>query len=245
MIDTIFRLETPEGIELSISPAGPVGRGLAFAIDSAIRWGALIAVAVAIAGLSDMGVGIFALLFFLTEWFYPVFFEVLWNGQTPGKQALGLRVVNEDGTPVGWSASLIRNLLRVADGLPLFYIAGVVSILCSDRMQRLGDLAAGTLVINLRDAKLSTASTRSTHAGRASQAASTTARWQELGASHARVPLRPDEQRAILSFAERSGELSDERALELAGLLAPLTGAAPSEAASELLRIANGLAGRS
>jgi uncharacterized RDD family membrane protein YckC len=230
MIDTIFRLETPEGIDLSISPAGPVGRGLALAIDSAIRWGALLAVGLAISSLGEMGIGIFAVLFFLAEWFYPVFFEVLWNGQTPGKQALGLRVVNGDGTPIGWSASLIRNLLRVADLLPLFYVAGVVSVLCSDRMQRLGDLAAGTLVINTRDAKLSIGRPREIDA---------------RGASHTSVTLRPEEQRAILSFAERRGELSGERAQELAGLLEPLTGAAPGEAASELVRIANGLAGRS
>lgn len=227
MIDTVLRLETPEGIDLSISPAGPVARGLALAIDSAIRWGALLFVGVSLSSLGGTGIGIFLLLLFLAEWFYPVFFEVLYNGQTPGKRALGLRVVNADGTPVSWSASLIRNLLRVADVLPVLYVAGVVSILCSDKLQRLGDLAAGTLVINVNAARLASGSPR-----------------RVAGASYARVPLRPDEQRAILGFAERSAELSDERALELAGLLEPLTGDPGRDGAAELFRIANGLAGR-
>ena len=226
MIDTILRLETPEGIDLAISPAGPIARGLAFAVDSSIRWGVLIALGFSLSLMGEMGTGIFLVLFFLTEWFYPVFFEVLWNGQTPGKRTLGLRVVNGDGTPIGWSASVIRNLLRAADLLPVFYVTGVVSILCSDKMQRLGDLAAGTLVINVREARLP-----ATHP-------------PQVGAQRPRVPLRPDEQRAILGFAERSGEFSDDRSLELASLLQPLTGVDRVDGARELLRIANGLAGR-
>jgi uncharacterized RDD family membrane protein YckC len=227
VIDTVLRLETPEGIDLSISPAGPVARGLALAIDSAIRWGAMLAVGLSLSSLGGAGVGIFLVLLFLAEWFYPVFFEVLYNGQTPGKRALGLRVVNADGTPVSWSASLIRNLLRVADVLPLLYVGGVVSILCTDKLQRLGDLAAGTLVIHLPEARVASGSLR-----------------RVAGASHASVPLRPDEQRSILGFAERSGELSDERTLELAQLLEPLTGEARTDGPAELFRIANGLAGR-
>ena len=227
MIDTALRLETPEGIDLAISPAGPVARGLALAIDSAIRWGALLAIGLSLSFLGDTGVGIFLVMFFLTEWFYPVCFEVLYSGQTPGKRALGLRVVNADGTPVSWSASLVRNLLRVADALPVLYVGGVVSILCTDKLQRLGDLAAGTLVINVREARLSSGSPR-----------------RVAGASHASVPLRPEEQRAILGFAERSAEFSHERALELARLLEPLTGEARTDGAAELFRIANGLAGR-
>lgn len=226
MIDTIFRLETPEAIDLSISPAGPVARGLALAIDSAIRFGALALVGLSLSSLGEFGGGIFLVFFFLTEWFYPVLFEVLFQGQTPGKLSLGLRVVNSDGTPIGWSASIIRNLLRVADLLPFFYVAGIVSILSSDKMQRLGDLAAGTLVVNVRRAKLALVLP------------------QQAGATAARIALRADEQRAILSFAERSGELSQARARELAMLLQPLTGAAPEAAANELFKLANGLAGR-
>jgi hypothetical protein len=110
--------------------------------------------------------------------------------------------------------------------LPFFYVAGIVSVLASDKMQRLGDLAAGTLVVHVRQAKLSLAPP------------------QNVGAAPARITLRPDEQRAILSFAERSGELSDARATELAMLLQPLTGADSDTAAVALFRIANGLAGR-
>ena len=66
---------------------------------------------------------------FLLEWFYPVFFEVYRNGATPGKQALNLAVVQDDGIPVGWSASMVRNLLRTADLLPFLYGCGLLSMM--------------------------------------------------------------------------------------------------------------------
>ena len=97
--------------------------------------------------LAGLGQGLMLLGFFLLEWFYPVFFE-LRSGATPGKRAMGLRVVHDDGTPVGAVASVIRNLLRVADFLPLFYAAGLVSCLVDRDFRRLGDLAAGTLVVH-------------------------------------------------------------------------------------------------
>jgi uncharacterized RDD family membrane protein YckC len=208
-----------------------VSRCLALLIDILIRQ---LAVAVAGAGLAmagQLGVGIFLVVVFLAEWFYPVFFEVLADGQTPGKKSLGLRVVNSDGTPIGWSASVIRNLLRFADFLPLLYIAGLVSMLCSARFQRLGDLAAGTLVINVRDAA---------PAGRAASGRAPEVR----GTRRSRVPLYAHEQRAILSFGERSAELSAERVEELTDLLAPLTGRRGAPGTEELHRIANGIAGR-
>jgi len=179
----------------------------------------------------QLGLGIFLVVFFLAEWFYPVFFEVLADGQTPGKKSMGLRVVNHDGTPIGWSASVIRNLLRVADFLPFFYVAGLVSMLCSRSFQRLGDLAAGTLVINLREA---------------SPASRTPARRgpEVAGARLARLPLSSIEQRSILGFSERSAELSAQRVEELADLLEPLTGCRGAEGSEALFRIANGIAGR-
>jgi len=205
-----------------------VSRGLALLIDILIRQVLVAAAGAGLALAGQLGMGIFLIVVFLGEWFYPVFFEVLGEGQTPGKKSMGLRVVNSDGTPIGWSASVIRNLLRFADFLPFFYVAGLVSMLCSTRFQRLGDLAAGTLVINLRDAD---------------PAASARAR-EVRGTRPARVPLDDREQRAILSFGERSAELSSQRVEELADLLAPLTGSRGARGSRELLRIANGIAGR-
>ena len=208
-----------------------MARGLALLIDVLIRQVLIATVGAALALAGQLGIGIFLVVFFLAEWFYPVFFEVLGDGQTPGKKSMGLRVVNHDGTPIGWSASVIRNLLRVADFLPFFYVAGLVSMLCSRSFQRLGDLAAGTLVINLREA----APASRTPARRTPQVA---------GARLARVPLSSIEQRVILSFSERSAEFSAQRVEELADLLTPLTGCRGARGSEALFRIANGIAGR-
>jgi uncharacterized RDD family membrane protein YckC len=115
-VDTLRRFETPEGIEIELRLAGPVPRAGAFAIDLLIRFG-LYLVLLPLAGLAGVGVGLILLALFLLEWFYPVFFE-LRSGATPGKRAVGLVVVHADGTPVGPSASLLRNLLRALDFLP-------------------------------------------------------------------------------------------------------------------------------
>ena len=84
---------------------------------------------------------------FLLSWFYPVFFEVWWNGQTPGKRATDLKVVCDDGTPVSFSKSIVRNFLRAADMLPTGYAVGLICCLIDPSFRRLGDLAAGTLVV--------------------------------------------------------------------------------------------------
>jgi len=226
MIDTTHHLETPEGIDIGINPTGPIARGLAVFIDSLIRQLVVALAAGGAAYAGAAGVGFVLIAWFLLEWFYPVVFEVLGNGQTPGKRAFGLRVINRDGTPIGWGASLIRNLLRVVDFLPFFYVTGVISMLCSRDFQRLGDLAAGTLVVGVNEPRPS---------GKAIEVE---------GTRIAPIELRPDEQRAILAFAERSSELSAERTIELANVLQLLTGKVGSECVQDLLQIANGIAGR-
>jgi len=225
VIDTVFRVETPEGIDLAIRPAGPVARGLALGIDLAVRQGLSLTVGIPLVLGGDAGLGLWLLLAFFMEWLYPVAFEVLASGQTPGKRALRLRVVNLDGTPVAPSASVVRNLLLAADLLPFFYLTGLVATLCNPRFQRLGDLAAGTVVIHTDDGA---------GAGPGAPAV-------DAGTAPSPAPLLPEEERAIVHFAERRGELTDERAAELAAILAPLTG---DGGVRSLLRIANGLAGR-
>jgi uncharacterized RDD family membrane protein YckC len=83
----------------------------------------------------------------VVEIFYFVFFVVLWRGASPGKRALGLAVVGENGLPVSFTASLVRNLLRAVDALPVSYLTGLVTMLVSEHTRRLGDIAAGTIVI--------------------------------------------------------------------------------------------------
>src|SRR3546814_2568230 len=78
---------------------------------------------------------------------YPVVFEAMFNGQTPGKRAMELRVVSADGAPVGWLASIVRNLLRAVDALPVGYGFGLVASLADPHGRRLGDMVASTLEI--------------------------------------------------------------------------------------------------
>jgi hypothetical protein len=153
-----------------------------------------------------------------------VLFEVLNQGRSPGKQWMGLRVVHDDGTPVGWSASLLRNLLRVVDLLPFGYFLGAISCLQHPHFKRLGDIAAGTLVIYREQS----------HSR------------PELPEAQPRRPafvLTLTEQRAILGFAERQGELSPARVNELASILAQPLQVQPPQAVTELNGIARGLLG--
>src|SRR5207245_2799826 len=109
-LDTLYTAETPEGIALSLRPAGVVARFYAFLIDLAVRGALLLASAIALTLLGRMGLALFLLLWFGFEWFYPVVFELMRSGATPGKKAMGLQVVMDTGLPVTPAASLLRNL---------------------------------------------------------------------------------------------------------------------------------------
>ena len=136
MLDTTRRVATPEGIELTLRLAGPVPRALAWAIDLAIR--AAIAVRrrrCSPAPFGRAGMGVILLAAFFVEWLLPAWFEARWNGQTPGKRAMGIAVLNDDGTPLRWPGALTRNLLRAVDFLPLLYGVGLVAMLVQPRLQ--------------------------------------------------------------------------------------------------------------
>jgi uncharacterized RDD family membrane protein YckC len=224
LLDTRYQVETPEGIDLILRPAGLVPRALAFAIDLLIR-GALLAVLFAVlALLGQFGMGLGTILLFLVTWWYMVLFEVLNQGRSPGKQLMGLRVIHDDGTPIGWAASLTRNLLRFVDMLPFAYALGILSCLNHLAFKRLGDIAAGTLVV-YRDSPASA---------------------PQLPAAEAlRAPFSMDlsEQRALLGFAERAESHSSARRLELAGILAEPLQVPPEQAEQRINGIARGLLG--
>ncbi|MDQ2927407.1 MAG: RDD family protein, partial [Pseudomonadota bacterium] len=114
LLDTRYRVETPEGIELALAPAGIVARGYAFAIDFGIRFSLFGIAVAALSLLGGLGLGLALLVFFALEWLYPVVFELSPWAATPGKRALGLRVVMDTGLPITPAASLTRNLLRAA-----------------------------------------------------------------------------------------------------------------------------------
>ncbi len=156
-VDTRVVVETPEGVDFQFVIAGPGTRAYAWFLDGLIKFGIL-----ALAGtvLSVLGVfgeaganvvqGLMLLAGFLMDWFYGSLFESWMNGQTPGKKSAGLRVVRTNGTPVDLTSAIGRNFLRTADMLPFCYTVGLISMLMTRRMQRLGDLVFDTMVIDER-----------------------------------------------------------------------------------------------
>ena len=206
MLDTRYRVEIPGGIHLEAQVVGPIPRCFAFLIDLLIRGVILVLLMLASIpfGIGGMGGG-FALIFmFIIEWLYPVLFEVLARGQTPGKKMLGIAVVNDDLSPVTLGSSLIRNLLRTVDFLPFMYLAGLITMLCNRRFQRLGDLSAGTLVVSTESV----------------------ARAGQVGDIEPLAPpttLLRSEQTSIVNFLQRSSQLSEPRQHELAMLLEGVT----------------------
>lgn len=147
-------VRTPEGVSVDLSLAGIGSRFLGALLDVALQAAVGFVGWVALAALFEGGV--FTLLAsigaFLVLFGYDVAFEVLNGGRTPGKIAAGLRVVRDTGAPVTFVTSAIRNVLRLVDILPVFYGVGMAAIFLTRRHQRLGDLAAGTVVIRERAA---------------------------------------------------------------------------------------------
>src|SRR5262245_54918869 len=90
------------------------------------------------------------IIWFLIEWGYSILFESVWSGQTPGKRALGLRVLQENGVRIGFWHATLRNLARPFDKLPVFYLVGGTAALFSATHQRFGDMLAGTIVVRER-----------------------------------------------------------------------------------------------
>ena len=152
-LDTTFAVETPEHVRFRYQVAGPGRRAGAFAIDLAARCGAIVFAGMFLMGflgavdLPEVGMGLLLLVWVAVDWGYGAFFEVLFQGQTPGKLVFGLRSVREDGSPMTVSDAVLRNLLRAADWFPSLYLAGVASMVLDSRFRRLGDVVAGTVVI--------------------------------------------------------------------------------------------------
>lgn len=225
MLDTVREVHTPEGVALRLPAAGPVPRAVAWLIDLAIRAALLMAISIVLGLLGRFGSGLYLIVLFVVFWGYPVVFEALYGGQTPGKRALGLRVVLADGAPIGWMASFIRNLMRTVDMLPFGYGAGLVASLADPWSRRLGDMVAGTLVIH--------APRERTHIDALAFAPHAPA-----------APLQAHEQVAVIAFAERAHALTGERQQELADIAAPVTGARGEAGVLRLLGVANWLLGR-
>lgn len=221
-LDTVHAFETPEGVDLRMRVAGPVVRAAALGIDSLIKGAVYFVMLLVLAPFGKPGMGAYLIVMFLLEWLYPVYFEAR-HGRTPGKKAMGLSVIHDNGTPVGWPSAMVRNLLRVVDFFPVLYGLGLLSMLVSRDFQRLGDLAAGTLVV-----------------------------YTERSGPRKDIPERPPRelpvdlplaaQEAVLAFAERSPALSEARREELAEYLSGYSRRRGYQAVEALLAHANWLA---
>ena len=225
-LDTTLEIETPEGVNLRLRCAGWAPRFYAFLIDALIRVGIMLVCGMVFAFAKGLGSALYLIMLFAVEWFYPVVFELSPKGATPGKRALGLRVVMDNGLPVTPAASLLRNLLRTVDFLPLGYAFGGVTMMLSSQFKRIGDLAAGTLVVHDEAVKLHGTFAPATPTPPARQ-------------------LSPREQAAILAWALRAPRLTPARADELAVLCDKIlpAGDARQSASERLLAVANHIAG--
>lgn len=203
-LDTLRSIEAPEGVELSLRVASPWPRALAWLLDVLAILLVLTALSVPLALFGAAGVGLGTIAFFLLSWGWDVAWEVYGGGATPGKRALRLKVVRDDGTPVGWTQAVLRNLLRPADIMPGTYGFGLASALMSADFQRLGDRVAGTLVV-YRDLVPKAAA------------------LPKASVVTPPVALSIEEQAALIDFAARAKAWEPERRAEIAERLFPLT----------------------
>jgi uncharacterized RDD family membrane protein YckC len=170
-----------------------------------IRIAVLYSAAIAAAVMEGIGMAFWLILLFALEWLYPVVFELTQSGATPGKRAFGLKVVMDNGLPVTAASALTRNLLRTADFLPFGYGFAIVSILLRADCKRLGDIAAGTIVVH------------------EPRVAARTLLEQVEPLAPAKA-LAPRDQAAVIALAARAPTLTVERLDELAALAASVSG---------------------
>jgi uncharacterized RDD family membrane protein YckC len=240
--DDVLTISTPEGVEMHLTLAGPASRFVSAIVDILIQLVLLVCVAVVlgIAGHSGLGGGGLAVLLwfvisFLVITFYDVFFEVFRSGRTPGKRLNGLRVVRVEGHPVGFVTSAIRNLIRPIDFLPSAYLLGAVVILSTRKNQRLGDIAAGTVVVRERVASAG----RTEYSGPVSsprpQVASPYVSWDTSRVTQ-------EELSAVRQFLERRHTVEERArsrlAVTLAERLRPKVGGAPADLRGEQFLLA-------
>ncbi len=237
-LDTLQSIELAEGVEVRLRIAGPLLRGGAVLVDTAILIAVMgfVWIMFSLAGFAvgwQMTTGMATLVSFFMWWWYPVFFEAGKWGATPGKKLFGLRVVQTSGAPITFGQAVVRNFLRFADGMPYLGggIGGIPTLafglavcVSTRRFQRLGDLAAGTVVIY--DKVLP-------EPGMPAQ--------PPMEPVRPAVLLRPDEVRAVVAFRERAGLWSEGRRAEIADHAGELSGAQGRAGVIRLMAIAHWL----
>lgn len=242
-LDTLQAIELAEGVEVRLRIAGPLLRGAALALDLVFQIAILIVVGI-IVGLTGLAIGgqvasgLYLLIWFFMSWWYPVFFEAGKWGATPGKKIVGLRVVQSSGAPITFGQAILRNFLRYADGMPFLigygvagYLPtfgfGLVTMVATRRFQRLGDLAARTVVVydKLTPEPQVPAP-------------------PPIEAAAPAVALRPEEVRALAAFRDRAGLWSEGRRAEIADHARELSGSGGPAGVSRLMAMSHWLEDR-
>ncbi len=203
MLEDKLTVETPEQVQLDFPLAGIGSRFLALAVDTIFQ--VVIGLALVVAALvsrvwPNSAVWMLALLIlaiFLVQFGYFAFFESVWNGQTPGKRRLYLRVIKDSGQPITTYDAVARNLMRIVDSVPGIYGIAIVSVLLSPRNKRLGDYVAGTVVVHEQPLEQ-----------QAGIGANYTAQPQASGYDLAQV--QPEEFELVETFLLRRGQLAPE-----------------------------------
>lgn len=240
-IDTSQAIELAEGVEVRLRIAGPLPRGMALGIDLALQGallttGAFLLVFMGMGVGSEVATGLFLLVWFFMRWWYPVLFEASKRGATPGKRMMGLRVVQTSGAPITFGQAILRNFLRWIDEMPLWPMVwtggmpvptmafGLASCMATRRFQRLGDLAAGTVVIYDRVPPEPAVPAP-----------------PPMESARPAVALRPEEVRAVVAFRERAGLWSEGRREEIADHAEELTGGRGAKGVARIMAIAHWL----
>lgn len=211
----------PEGVSIQITPAGIPVRAAAYMYDFLLRTLVIVCIGFILNFFGDAGSGIILLVYFLITWGYYIYFEGR-NGQTPGKKKYQLRVVQDNGLPATLSNILLRNLIRPADSFPFAYALGLFSMALNKQFKRIGDWAAGTIVVYDSPAKIGISANETT--------------IDKIEAPD--FILDTEEQKVLISYVEQSQYLSVPRQVELANILTPLLRTEDEEARQKLKNIA-------
>ena len=221
--DSSLVVQTPEGIEFVLYPAGLPIRICAWLIDGLIQ-GIVMFIILLTAGFlgRTLGVWFFLILIFVLNWFYHIVFEVFSRGQSPGKRFMGIRVVRGDGSPVNPGASFLRNLLRFADTFLFLYLIAFICMLVSPGFRRFGDWAADTLVVYTANARVPGRLTSPVFRGAAMP-------WlADVPLASPSRRLSYEEKQALLMFARQYPLLGKARADEIAKIWAAKLRDSPS-----------------
>lgn len=238
MLDDRLNIDTPENVTFGYEVVGIGSRFLAALVDmllitllqvlASVLIASFIAITAgggALRSLAEVGsmpwvVAVVGLISFIFYWGYYMCFEVAWNGQSPGKRWVGIRAIRNDGLPIGLAEAVIRNLVRAVDLLPAFYGVGIITMFVDSQSRRLGDLAAGTVVVRDRGA-VSLESLAKETAPKDPLNWAVLARTQALEGDPPLERLTATDLQIMEDYLRRRGELANraQLALQVAGLL--------------------------